>query len=229
MHCIAVTIQIQEVVTMHTLHYARKMTLPGYPLLADEAGISRNSKNSNTRLGKAWTFPLKVLSFVLAGCMLGVVMINAQQAHFTDKEELALLQNMATNDENAQLQLGLAYRDGRLGLKQDALQADYWLHRSAAGGNLYAKRLLGMQPQNKASFGSEVRRLLPLQQDIGHLESMAESGDSRAQFELAMRYRDGSWGVERSPDLFREWLEKSAAAGNTVAHRELNMLNKANH
>lgn len=208
---------------MHTAHYARKIDLPGYPFLADETGDVHNTNKT------AWTPLQKWLPILIIGCVLSIAMLSTRQAPVADRDELSLLQNMATTDENAQLQLGLAYRDGRLGLKQDPAQANYWLQRSATGGNPYAKQLLGEKSQvSKAgAFGGEVTRLLPLQQDIDHLKSLAVAGDSRAQFELAMRYRDGSWGVERNPVLFREWLEKSAAAGNVVARQELNQIETA--
>lgn len=208
---------------MHAIHYARKMSLPDYPDFAEEAHADHSRQGPGKPAG---TTLQKLLPVLFAGCVLGLVILNAHHAPVTDKEELTLLQSMAVSDENAQLQLGLAYRDGRLGLKQDPVQADYWLQRSATGGNPYARQLLGEQPHDNgvASFGKEVARLLPPQQDIDHLKALAESGDSIAEFELAMRYRDGSWGVKPSAALFREWLEKSAAAGNPVAQQELNRI-----
>lgn len=203
---------------MHTAHYARKFALPAYELMADESNGVRNTSGK-----AAWT-PLQMLiPLVIVGCMLGMVVLSSHQPPEADKDAVALLQRMAVTDENAQLQLGLAYRDGRLGLKADPVQASYWLQRSASGGNAYAKQLLGdkaARSQN-ASF-SEVVARMPLQQSITYLKSLAESGDSRAQFELAMRYRDGAWGVERNPEFYRVWLEKSAASGNQVARQLLN-------
>jgi len=204
---------------MHTAHYARKIDLP-YGM-ADDPAHNTSGKVARTTLQK-WT------PFVIAGCLLSIVALSSHQAPLADKDELSLLQTMAVTDENAQLQLGLAYRDGRLGLKADPAQANYWLQRSATNGNAYAKQLLGDKPQAQqaASFSGEMARL-PLAQSIEHLKSQAASGDSRAQFELAMRYRDGSWGVERDPVLFREWLEKSAAGGNPIARQELDKIASA--
>ena len=60
------------------------------------------------------------------------------------KDELAWLTNMAnTGDTGAELQLGLAYRDGRYGMTPDPKTGLYWLRRSAAGGNDYAEDAVG--------------------------------------------------------------------------------------
>ncbi len=204
---------------MHTAHYARKIDLPGYDFQAGETGTRDPSgKMARTALQK-WT-PL-----VIAGCLLSIVALSSHQTPLAGKDELSLLQTMAATDENAQLQLGLAYRDGRLGLKADQTQANYWLQRAATNGNPYAKQLLSDKPHGaQAPSLTEAVARLPLAPSIEHLKSQAAAGDSQAQFELAMRYQDGSWGVERNPALSHEWLEKSAAAGNDLARQELNKI-----
>ncbi|MGD8938504.1 MAG: hypothetical protein PVJ72_03940 [Gammaproteobacteria bacterium] len=60
------------------------------------------------------------------------------------RDELDWLSRLANNgDAGAQLQLGLAYRDGRYGLNPDAKTGLYWLKQSAAGGNAYAEDTIG--------------------------------------------------------------------------------------
>ena len=60
------------------------------------------------------------------------------------RDELDWLSRLANNgDAGAQLQLGLAYRDGRYGLTPDAKTGLYWLKQSAAGGNAYAEDAIG--------------------------------------------------------------------------------------
>lgn len=202
---------------MHTAHYARKFDLPAYEFMADGGSGARNTSGKT-----AWTPLQKLIPLTVAGCLLGLVTLSSHRPPETNKEALSLLQSMASTDENAQLQLGLAYRDGRLGLNADPVQANYWLERSATAGNAYAKELLGEKAvkSQSLSFTGEVASL-PLQESITHLKSLAASGDSQAQFELAIRYRDGSWGVERNPELYQSWLEKSAAAGNKIAREVL--------
>ncbi|MGD8926564.1 MAG: hypothetical protein PVG20_06925, partial [Thioalkalispiraceae bacterium] len=230
---------------------------------------------------------------------------------------------------NAQLQLGLAYREGRLGLKPDSANSEYWLTASAKGGNAYAadtlantyahrqkgpaidhasmeqavywwrqaahagsrdaelqlgEYLLNQGKQDKAEFWLrkaadlgearahqdlvELYRKTPLpakdlhrgenslavlaeQIDSTSLNSLfavwrtikasststqstealtnrAEHGDPVAEFELAMRYRDGSWAVERDPSKAMMWLQRSAAAGNPIAAKTLAEMNVSN-
>jgi len=60
------------------------------------------------------------------------------------RDELDWLSRLANNgDAGAQLQLGLAYRDGRYGLTPDAKTGLFWLKQSAAGGNAYAEDAIG--------------------------------------------------------------------------------------
>jgi TPR repeat protein len=65
--------------------------------------------------------------------------------HVKSRDELDWLTQLANQgDSGAQLQLGLAYRDGRYGLVPDAKTGLYWLQRSAAGGSAYAEDAIGM-------------------------------------------------------------------------------------
>jgi len=47
-------------------------------------------------------------------------------------------------DAGAQLQLGLAYREGLYGLKPDAKTGFYWLQQAANSGNAYAEDAVGV-------------------------------------------------------------------------------------
>jgi TPR repeat protein len=38
-----------------------------------------------------------------------------------------------------------------------------------------------------------------------------------AEYQLALRYRDGSWGVNANPQLALGWLQMAANHGNPVA------------
>jgi len=53
------------------------------------------------------------------------------------------------------------------------------------------------------------------------LQQRAQSGDSVAEFQLGMRYRDGAWSVNRDPDKASYWLKRAAAAGNPLAVKAL--------
>jgi len=199
----------------------------------------------------------------------------------------------------AQLELGLAYRDGRFGLKADSAASALWLNRSALGGNDYAAALMGdalaagngvqadesaaeswwrqaaehgdayaqarlgaalASPDNSQAVRDEGRHWLesaalqgnpqarqalgidspsiggkgmeavlphlgaveqviaPTANEADTLRSRAIAGDSTAQYQLAMRYRDGAWGgVDADPAQALDWLKRSANQGNSLA------------
>lgn len=60
------------------------------------------------------------------------------------RAELDWLSRLANQgDVGAQLQLGLAYRDGQYGLTPDAKTGLYWLQQAADAGNAYAEDAVG--------------------------------------------------------------------------------------
>jgi TPR repeat protein len=152
----------------------------------------------------------------------------------------------ASGNSGAQLQLGLAYRDGALGLKPDRAASLHWLRTSAQGGNAYAAQTL--QPEGHASRDGAVQGMtlaalatrfhsLTLQamsvvadliswaslapQSATALRMTADGGDPIAQYQLGIRYRDGGWGVERDTAQARSWLTRAAGAGNPLAAQAL--------
>lgn len=158
---------------------------------------------------------------ILAG-VIGALFVS-HITHAPSANDLALLtQSAKAGEDGAELQLGLAYREGLLGLPTDEVQARYWIHRAALDGNNYAAALEGNAPAP-----SLVGRVLGFLDDVGtifirsdsteHIAAAAQAGDPVAQYQLAMRYRDGSWGVARDDAASRLWLERAAKGGNKVA------------
>jgi thioredoxin-like negative regulator of GroEL len=99
---------------------------------------------------KAVTPPANIIRSWLPGVLPGVLLVIAIIASTllgtSNKpgDELDWLSRLANNgDAGAQLQLGLAYRDGQYGLTPDAKTGLYWLKQSAAGGNAYAEDAIG--------------------------------------------------------------------------------------
>jgi uncharacterized protein len=73
-----------------------------------------------------------------------VAMVSLLGKPDSPKTELHWLNQLSSSgDPGAQLQLGLAYRDGMYGLKPDAKTGLYWLKQSANGGNPYAEDAVG--------------------------------------------------------------------------------------
>lgn len=249
----------------------------------------------------------------LAGA--GIVAVMLTHAGHDDGREVAWLNHLADDgDSGAQLQLGLAYRDGRYGLDpdpraglhwliaagrggnayaadavanayasgqgapRDSQQARHWWQLAAAGGNADAQAKLGeallaqgnrdqavawlreAADRGDTRAHSDLTRLYretglpdadlhrgdnrlaalgerldstglkaiftawrtleagsPEVQSVGALVTRAQQGDPVAEYQLAMRYRDGAWVVTRDPQQAMAWLQRSAAAGNRVA------------
>jgi TPR repeat protein len=161
--------------------------------------------------------------------------------------EVQWLTNLAANGSSgAQLQLGLAYRAGALGLAPDREASRHWLRMSAEGGNAYAAETLqaGRHTPNDGAvrgatldglatrFHSLTLRTLSIAADLisrvslapqsaTALRQSAEAGDPIAQYQLGIRYRDGSWGVERDTVKARSWLVRAADSGNSLAAQAL--------
>lgn len=85
---------------------------------------------------KVW-FPTGLLALVaLMVCLMGTSV--------KPLPELDWLNTLANKgDAGAQLQLGMAYREGRYGLTPDTKTGMYWLNQSASNGNAYAEMVLG--------------------------------------------------------------------------------------
>lgn len=82
---------------------------------------------------------------LIAGAVLiALGLFNAvPQHHNMQAERSQLLQQAQAGEPMAELQLALAYRDGRLGLKTDHKAAAGWLDQAARAGNDYAATMLG--------------------------------------------------------------------------------------
>lgn len=195
--------------------------------------------------------------YYLAGALvLGLVLLAALPHHSNEEASLSQIEWQAGEDNNAdaQLLLGLAYRNGSYGLPVDDKRATTWLARAAAGGNAYAAGVLGdayaqgtgvkadpvranywwhqaaqggdrhgaARLGQAVSAGERLMQVLDLSsQSASALLHRAEGGDNVAQFQLAMRYRDGSWGVNADPRRARYWLQQAASHGNPVAMNAL--------
>jgi TPR repeat protein len=256
---------------------------------------------------------------LLAGLAIAgtIAVIAARSGGVPAGHEVDWLNQLAVSgNTGAQLQLGLAYRDGRYGLKPAPSTALYWLRAAAKGGNAYAADTVANHYASNAQ--ADLQQALPWWQlaarggnadaqvhlgefmlTTGHdqraitwLRDAADRGDGRAhddlvslyrddplpssdlhrgenpvaaigeradstglktlyaiwrtvkasspttqssdalierakhgdpvaEYQLAERYRDGAWAVERDPRKAITWLRRSAEAGNRVAAKTL--------
>lgn len=124
---------------------------------------------------------------------------------------LRLLEHEALDqDADAQLLYGLAYLEGRDGLKPDAEKAVYWLRRSARMGNAYAQFALGKAYAN----GQGVKRDLP--HAVKWWRESAGNGNMQAQYRFGKALLYGQ-GIEKNTEQAIDWLTKSAGQNNVDA------------
>lgn len=115
--------------------------------------------------------PILLLGAITAAVMMG--------SHNKPGDELDWLSRLASEgDSGAQLELGLAYRDGRYGLTPDARTGFYWLSKSAHAGNAYAEDALG----NAYAAGEGTERDLEAAQMWWH--KAINDGDKEARLHL---------------------------------------------
>lgn len=77
--------------------------------------------------------------------VLAIAFVVTAARSSTAPVDLDWMSQLANRGEpNAQLQLGLAYRDGRYGLAPDPKTGLYWLKQAAQHGNVYAEDAVGL-------------------------------------------------------------------------------------
>jgi TPR repeat protein len=159
--------------------------------------------------------PLVFISTVVFLCCVGFTPAWSADNASVDKAEtpvaLRFLEREAEdNDAGAQLLYGMAYLNGRDGLKLDAEKAVYWLRRSARMGNAYAQLMLG----KAYAEGNGVAK------DLSHAvkwwRESAEKDNAEAQFLLGKAFLQGQ-GIAKDTDKAIVWLEKSAEQNNKDA------------
>jgi len=114
------------------------------------------------------------------------------------------------NDAGAQLLYGMAYLNGRDGLKPDAKKAVYWLRRSARRGNAYAQLMLGKAYAEGKGVDKDLNHAVKWWRDS------AEKDNAEAQFLLGKAFLQGQ-GIAKDVDKAITWLEKSAEQNNKDA------------
>jgi uncharacterized protein len=143
-----------------------------------------------------------------------VLLYSLHHTGVPDRKEVGWLEHLANNgNTDAQLQLGLAYKEGRYRLKPDPLTSEQWLRRAAKGGNAYAADALaqeyahehhtrlaekwwlaGAQRGNadaQRHLGEQLLSESEQQQALHWLRAAADRGDRQAKADLIELYREG--------------------------------------
>ncbi len=125
--------------------------------------------------------------------------------------ELKMIAHEALDgDAGAQLLYGLAYLNGRDGLKPDAKKAVYWLRRSARIGNAYAQLTLG----NCYAEGKGIEK--NPEQAVKWWQKAARKENAKAEYLLGKAYLEGI-GVKKDAKQALHWTTLSAEQGNKDA------------
>lgn len=132
-------------------------------------------------------------------------------------QEVAWLERLAASgDAGAQLQLGLALRNGRYGLTPDAKTGLYWLTQAANNGLAYAADLVG-------TAYAEGQITAPDLSSAQHWWTIAAKGGNAHAAQ-----RLGEQLAATDPAKATHWLEHAAAQGNTQAEQDLRNLYSQN-
>ena len=107
-------------------------------------------------------------------------------------------------------------------------EAQQWLEKGAREGDAVARQAIGVDSAPDGAIsgrGGPILsslyqywlRIMPGDQDIATLKQHALDGDNVAEYQLALRYHDGSWGVRANAEKALSWLQQAAQHGNPVA------------
>lgn len=147
----------------------------------------------------------------LAGITGALAVMAAHAGGLAPGQELDWLSRLANQgDAGAQLQLGLAYREGRYGLEPDPRTGLHWLTAAAKGGDAYAADVAA----NAYAAGQGSPRNLA--QARHWWQVAADGGNADAQRHLGELYLEGHQVQQAEP-----WLRKAADRGDLRAHDDL--------
>jgi len=140
-----------------------------------------------------------------------IAFLAARAGGITAENELDWLTRLATQgDAGAQLQLGLAYRDGRYGLRPDPRTSLHWLTAAGQAGDPYAADMVA----NDYAHGTGIAH--DMQQAAFWWALAARGGNADAQTNL------GEYLLSSGrDDQAVEWLRNAASRGDTRARTDL--------
>ncbi len=119
------------------------------------------------------------------------------------------LENAGAGDIDAQYELGVMYLKGQ-GVEQNRKQAMQWLQKASDRGSSQATSKLLRVKKQQAKFAQCAEK--------------AQSGDIKAQYEVAMMYLKGK-GVSKDTSKARKWLSTAAEKNDAKAITRLGIVN----
>jgi uncharacterized protein len=198
--------------TMICTKYYRMMEKSHRPGNCQPGGTAQeNASRSRRPSGGYW------LGAAIAAALILVFLLQGGLPP-SDSQELAWLNQLAAADNpDAQLQLGLAYRDGRYGLAPDAVAGQYWLEKAARNGQEYAVDLLAGHPATGKAGVDNVARTPP----PGRLDTIAAQLKSPMLATISALWKILGLGLAGSQSS--DALQQRAQSGDPVAEFQLGM------
>jgi TPR repeat protein len=123
-------------------------------------------------------------------------------------------------NRNAQYDLGMAYHDGRGGLKQSDRKAVEWFRKGAQQGEVRSQYNLGIALYNGLGVTKDKA------QAMQWFEKAAQQGNADAQYILAAGYKDGIGGLPEDNALSYVWVSRAKNNGHREAARDVEGVEK---
>ena len=128
---------------------------------------------------------------LLAGTFIAILTLGTSDKPGEELDWLSRLSN--EGDTGAQLQLGLAYRDGHYGLKPDQKTAFYWLQKAANNGDAFAEDAVG----SAYARGMGVQKNQSLAEQWWHKAARDGSKDARVHLAESLLRQNHQQEAER--------------------------------
>ncbi|MFN8614521.1 MAG: tetratricopeptide repeat protein [Vampirovibrionales bacterium] len=166
-----------------------------------------------------WYNKAAMLDHVEAQFHLALLTLQKKVADegFVDKGPALLAEAAKQGLDDAQLQLAMAYEQGRYGFSRDLTQAVNWYRKAALQGSTLAQYALGFLYERGRGVPSDFPMAAHWYQRAG------EQGLTAAQYRLGLMYLDGK-GVGKDAPKARYWLAKAGEKGHLNAQLQLGLL-----
>jgi TPR repeat protein len=171
----------------------------------------KSVSHSSRRVGVQW------LGAAVVAALLFALLMHGGHAP-SDAQEIAWINRLAAADNpDAQLQLALAYQEGRHGLVPDARTGQYWLERAARNGQEYAIGLLASQSATGKAGAADAART-PAR---SRLETPGTQLKSSPLITVSTLWKILGLGLIGSQSF--DALQRQAQSGDAVAAFQLGM------
>ncbi len=188
--------------------YAQQMLGDAY---AEGRGVPRNLK-----VAADWREKAAKRGNVQAQASLGKMYLYGEGVpHDDEKAEQWLHRAAVEGNSEAQFLLGKMYKAGTNSVARNETLGDNWLAKSAAQGYDDAVKFLHFMEDIGFQMEEKFYNRMP------SLQKLATDGDAEAQYQLAIRYESGAYGVKQDNEKALYWFNLAANTGHPLAMKSL--------